>query len=282
MANRYTDAVFHAHIPAVDKAVLWAVAHRTDNETGACHPSILTISKEAGASKTIVKQVIAYCVEIGILVQAVRKNGKAFLANEYTFNLSGLRWLERADSRYGPDGETDTGLRANVGKLPAQGGSQPRGGLVSGPGVYRRPAQGWGGSQPKNSEVDLRIGTHHSNSEETAPDQTQEQQASPETTKDSVLDQHRETLDPKKLILQIDDDDDVLPPLPVHSQAPAARLIPPPAAAYHPEAMDLHRWEDEEPAGYVTCLTCGVKAADVRRKGTRCVNVNGRVAGVSA
>jgi hypothetical protein len=164
MANKFTDAVFHALVPAVDKAVLYALAYRTDNATGACYPSIRTIAKEAGCSNTIVKAVITYAVSIGVLAIKARRDGNINLANEYVFSLSGLRWLERADSRYVPDGETDTGVRATLGKLPPQGGKQPTGGLVDGRRVYKRPAQGWGGSRLKNSEVDLRIGARHSNS----------------------------------------------------------------------------------------------------------------------
>lgn len=159
MANKYTDAVFHAKVPAVDKAVLWAIAHRSNNETGACYPSVRTVSKEGGASTTIVKAVIAYAASIGILERKIRKDGNVCLANEYTFSLTNLQWLTRADSRFNPDGETDTGVRATLGKLPAQAVSQSTGGVVSGPRVYKRPAQGWGGSRLKNSEVDLRIGT---------------------------------------------------------------------------------------------------------------------------
>ncbi len=175
MANKFTDAVFHAKVPAVDKAVLWAIAHRTDNETGACHPSLKTVSKEGGACTTIVKQVIAYAGEIGILELKARRDGNINLANEYVFSLPALRWLERADSRFVPDGETDQGARANLGKLPPEGGKQPTGGLVHSPRVYKRPPQGWGGKRLKNSEVDLRSRSRHSNSDSTAETETHRQ-----------------------------------------------------------------------------------------------------------
>src|SRR5258708_29772373 len=114
MANKYTDAVFHAKVPAVDKAVLWAIAHRSNNETGACYPSVRTVSKEGGASTTIVKAVIAYAASIGILERKIRKDGNVCLANEYTFSLTNLQWMTRADSRFKPDDETDTGVRATL------------------------------------------------------------------------------------------------------------------------------------------------------------------------
>lgn len=181
MANKFTDAVFHAKLPAVDKAVLWAIAHRTDNATGSCYPSIKTVGKESGASTTIVKQVVAYAVSIGLLAIKARRDGNINLANEYVFCLSGLRWLERANSRYVPDGETDTGVRATLDKLKPQGGKQPMGGLADGPRVYKRPAQGWGGSRLKNSEVDLRSGTRHEDSDSThdSTDKTQDTDQEP-------------------------------------------------------------------------------------------------------
>jgi hypothetical protein len=183
MANKFTDAVFHAKLPALDKAVLWAIAHRTDNETGACHPSLKTVSKEGGACTTIVKQVIAYSVEIGLLERKARRDGNINLANEYVFSLPTLRWLERADSRFVPDGETDQGARANLGKLQPQGGKQLTGGLVHGPRVYKRPPQGWGGKRLKNSEVDLVLRSRHSNSDSTQK-KTQRQRRQEDTDQD--------------------------------------------------------------------------------------------------
>jgi hypothetical protein len=170
MANKFTDAVFHAKVPAVDKAVLWALAHRTDNETGACYPSIKTIAKEAGCSVTITKEVIAYAVNIGLLSIQNRKEGNRTLANEYTISLKKLRWITRADERFLPNGETDQGTRASTApsSLPAQGASRPGGGSGAGPGVGCLPAGGWVWRRLQNSEVDLRSRSRQSNSDSTA------------------------------------------------------------------------------------------------------------------
>lgn len=177
MANKFTDAVFHAKVPAVDKAVLWAIAHRTDNSTGACYPSIKTISKEAGCSPTIVKAVVAYAVSVGLLGLKNRKDGKLTIANEYTFNLTKLRSLNRADSRFLPDGESDQGTRASTapGKLPAQVGTRLGSRPGGGPGVGSLPARGWGWRRLQNSEVDLRSRSRHSNSDSTAETETRRQ-----------------------------------------------------------------------------------------------------------
>ena len=177
MANKFTDAVFHAKVPAVDKAVLWAIAHRTDNSTGACYPSIKTISKEAGCSPTIVKAVVAYAVSVGLLGLKNRKDGRLTIANEYTFNLTKLRSLTRADSRFLPDGQSDQGTRSSTasGMLPAQVGTRLGARSGGGPEVGSLPARGWGWRRLQNSEVDLRSRSRHSNSDSTAETETHRQ-----------------------------------------------------------------------------------------------------------
>lgn len=73
----------------------------------------------------------------------------------------------------------------------------------------------------------------------------------------------------------------VNPQIPVHSQQRSALSVPPAPAFDVEEMLQTHTWPTDpedlcsngEPSGPAQCLVCKVKAASVRRHGTRCVRI---------
>ena len=84
MANKFTDAVFNIQLPGesrnrvVLKAILMAVAWRTDNKSGLCWPSYARIAHDANCSRQAVKENLPTLIELGLLTVAgkkITKNG---------------------------------------------------------------------------------------------------------------------------------------------------------------------------------------------------------------
>jgi hypothetical protein len=84
MANKFTDAVFNIQLPGesrnrvVLKAILMAVAWRTDNKSGLCWPSYARIAHDANCSRQAVKENLPALIELGLLTVAgkkITKNG---------------------------------------------------------------------------------------------------------------------------------------------------------------------------------------------------------------
>ena len=84
MANKFTDAVFNIQLPGesrnrvVLKAILMAVAWRTDNKSGVCWPSYARIAHDANCSRQAVKENLPTLIELGLLTvvgKKITKNG---------------------------------------------------------------------------------------------------------------------------------------------------------------------------------------------------------------
>jgi hypothetical protein len=73
MANKYTDAVFEARLPGLQKLVLLTLASYSNNEDGVCWPSNNTVAMRSGLSLTTVKKVLKELVEAKFVHSAGRR-----------------------------------------------------------------------------------------------------------------------------------------------------------------------------------------------------------------
>jgi hypothetical protein len=128
MANRFTDAVFHAQrIPLTEKAILWALAHRADNQTGECYPSIARIAQDAGASERTVTRTMKLLLRMGLVkITGKQRYRGGHAHNIYQVSLTGLQKL--AVGRADPDTEVNSAgdrgqVDGGVGQVDSQSGS---------------------------------------------------------------------------------------------------------------------------------------------------------------
>ncbi len=128
MANKYTDAVFHAQrIPLTEKAILWALAHRANNVTGDCFPSIARIALDTGASERTVTRTIKSLLRMGLVKITGKRHYRGGHAhNVYQVNLTRLRDLAvgQSDPEMEVNCASDRGqVDETVGQIDRQSGS---------------------------------------------------------------------------------------------------------------------------------------------------------------
>lgn len=120
MANKFTDAVFVAKLLLRDKAVLWALAHRTDNVKGTCWPSYSTIARDAGCSRSTAEKAIASLTEMGVIsVVAKQPTAPGKWNNVYRLDLAAIQALAHTGGRY----RTESNAISEGGTV-AEGGSE--------------------------------------------------------------------------------------------------------------------------------------------------------------
>ena len=103
MSNKFTDAVFQATFPDIKlggkypktvtaptlKLVAFALAWRTNNDTGHCFPSYRTIAKDAQCSYMTAVRAVAALEQAGFIVKHGTKGGRR-ASNTYIFDLNAL------------------------------------------------------------------------------------------------------------------------------------------------------------------------------------------------
>ena len=125
MANKYTDAVFAAKLPMRDKAVLSALAHRTDNGKGTCWPSYSTIARDAGCSRSTAEKAVNALLKLGIIsVVGKEPTAPGKWNNIYRLDLGAIQALPRTGNRYrtGPNTIPESGTVPDDGCDTVPGG----------------------------------------------------------------------------------------------------------------------------------------------------------------
>ena len=121
MANKYTDAVFTAKLPMRDKAVLWALAHRSDNDKGICWPSYSTIARDAGCSRSTAERAVDAVLKLGVIsIVGKEPTAPGKWNNVYRLELGAIQALPRTGNRY----------RTAANAIPEDGGDTVPGGGV--------------------------------------------------------------------------------------------------------------------------------------------------------
>jgi hypothetical protein len=100
MANKYTDAVFKAHLPGMEKAVLYALAWRTNDNNGQCWPSIACISADCGFSRSTVNRTLPGLIKNGILKVIGKRPCKNGDTNIYQISYQRLTELGSESYQY--------------------------------------------------------------------------------------------------------------------------------------------------------------------------------------
>src|SRR5690242_14360381 len=99
MANKYTDAVFHARLTGIRKLVLWVMAHRADGDTGVCWPSYTKIARDAGIGEQTAKDAVKFLLHAGLVtvVGKVPVRDTQLSTNKYQLQLGAITELALSD-----------------------------------------------------------------------------------------------------------------------------------------------------------------------------------------
>jgi hypothetical protein len=93
VANKFTDAVFKAQLPGIRKLVLWALASRTDNDSGECWPSFQRIADDCGVGRQTVVDAAAFLLDIGVISIAGKKGNVHGSTNLWHLDLEKIMSL---------------------------------------------------------------------------------------------------------------------------------------------------------------------------------------------
>jgi hypothetical protein len=119
MANKFTDAVFKAKLTGTLKLVLYALAHRADNNTGRCWPSFQRIAEDSGIGRQTAVDGVAALLKIGLVkVVGLHDNERGQPSNEYELSLEKLTELATSDEyafRSKPRKKNHNGSRTGTG-----------------------------------------------------------------------------------------------------------------------------------------------------------------------
>lgn len=180
MANKYTDAVFHARLTGIRKLVLWVLAQRADGDTGVCWPSYTRIAKDAGIGEQTAKDAVKFLLAAGLVtvVGKVPVRDTQLSTNKYELQLDEIVALATSD-KYAFKSQTRYGSRTSMGDEPVREPSQLGTGAVH--NSVREPLELGTGDDRKyfsntplnntstNTEINYSI-SHRSNSQSYSAD----------------------------------------------------------------------------------------------------------------
>jgi hypothetical protein len=134
MSFTYTQAVFKANLPGMEKLILWVLAERANDE-GRCFPGQAKIAKDAGISYSTAQRNLDKLIKRGLVTvvgQARYKNTFALSTKDYQLDLAAINNLA-AQSLQGYRRRATSGIGAEPtrvgGELPP--GSGERTGVVA-------------------------------------------------------------------------------------------------------------------------------------------------------
>lgn len=87
MSHDAVDLAFLIPLPHLQKHVLMALAYRRNFQTGRCDPSIDTIARDCGMSKSSVKNALRALQSMGLIETVQRREGAESISNFYKLNF---------------------------------------------------------------------------------------------------------------------------------------------------------------------------------------------------
>ena len=95
MSFTYTQAVFNADLPGMEKLILWVLAERANDE-GRCFPGQAKIAKDAGVNYSTAQRTLDKLIKRGVISvvgQARYKNTFALSTKDYRLDLAAINNL---------------------------------------------------------------------------------------------------------------------------------------------------------------------------------------------